>query len=924
MGFFSQLLSSAITVGLGFLMPGAATFALPLFLQRTAVMFALGYVSSALSKPPKQELQDNKVTNRDPIASRKLIYGKTRVGGTIVYMGSTGDTNEYLHMVVTLATHQVLGVDEVYFNDELVWDGAYIGDWDDVAEITVHLGSETQAADSNLVSRVTDWTEDHTLSGVAYLYIRLKFDRDKFAMGIPNVTALVRGKNNGMGYYQNPAWCLRDYLLDTKYGMGILASEIDEDSFAEAASVCDEFVQVTETTYETRYLMSGVVDLSKTRSQIIEEMLTCMGGVFTYTGGKFHLHASKYYAPTLSFDESDITGQITIQTKKSRRDLYNGVKGVFNSEEDNYIAADYPPVISETYELEDGDPAYLDLNLPFTTSSSIAQRLAKLVLLQGRQHITATIPLNLKAITAKVGDFITVSNSRLGWDNKEFRVVNYELSVDASGEIGANLQVVETSEAIYDWSYSELTPFVAGVATTLPPYYSVNAPTDMVLSTGSVVITDGTLQSYIDVSWTNNDAFAVSYEVQYRKGTDDFKSVITNNTKYRIDGVEPSYTYDVQVRAINRVGARSTFLQSAALSATDTDAPAPPTSVTATGGYELISIKWTNPVAFDLKHVEIWESDTDASEAATLIATSAGSSFTRVNLAANVTKYYFLKAVDFSGNASDFSLGDSATTIYIDDTSFESGVRSLFTDQGLDIIEPVNSLPASGEFVGQQVFLTTEGKLYSWNGTTWELTIAGVADNYITGSKIVANTITGGLLATSGIITSAAQIEDAVITNAKIDSIDATKITTGQLASARIDTSELYLPSIGGIVTDVGPFATNTFAEYFVIEIGDGAGFYNGFLRVVGGTNHVKSMKFRLRNGTSTSDTLIYESQYTVQLEGHVDRFYSSSDTQNIPFAFSFDGTGTIGLFVYAQGDSGPDYLGSVEARFIKFGASGA
>lgn len=773
MGLFSNILSSALMVGVGFLMPGAAAFTWGVFFQRVAISTVLSFALSALSpKPAAREQQDNKITNRDPVAARKLIYGTTRVGGTIVYLESTGDSNEYLHLVITLATHELSSIDEVYFNDELVWDGGYQDNWGDVCEITPHLGADDQAADANLVSRITDWTTAHKLSGVAYLYVRLKYDQDKFAAGIPNISAVVNGRKVWTGatteFSNNPVWCLRDYLLDDTYGMGITEAELNTQAFADAAAVCNEQV-TTSTGTQNRYTMDGVVDLSKQRSTIIEEMLTSMGGVFTYSGGEFYIHASKYYAPTYSFSESDITGEIAIQTKQSRRDLYNGVKGVFTSADDNFIAMDYPPIISDAYALEDGDPLYLDINLPYTTDPIRAQRLAKLILLQGRQQISATIPLNLKGLQVKIGDFIQLNNARLGWTNKVFRVTNYELNIDSSGVLGTNLQVIETSASIYDWSTSDETPFVSGLTTNLPAYYDVSVPTNLSTTAGALIQTDGTVLSYIDVSWDNNDAFALSYEIQYRKGSDTFKSVITHNTSYRLENIEAGGSYDIKVRAINRLGARSAFVSGALLGVSDSAAPAVPTSVTAEGGYQAITLRWTNPADYDFRQVEIWEGDDSNSANASLIGYSAGSEFYRANLAINVTKYYFLKSVDYTGNKSAFTTAVSATSDFIDNASFETGVRDLFLDQNLDIIEPVATLPASGDFTGQQVLLTSDGKLYRWDGAAWTLTIADVADNSITGDKIVANTITGGLIAASGIITNTAQINDALITNAKVE-----------------------------------------------------------------------------------------------------------------------------------------------------------
>jgi hypothetical protein len=40
----------------------------------------------------------------------------------------------------------------------------------------------------------TVWTSAHRLRGIAYVYVRLKFNQDAFPGGIPNISAIVQGK----------------------------------------------------------------------------------------------------------------------------------------------------------------------------------------------------------------------------------------------------------------------------------------------------------------------------------------------------------------------------------------------------------------------------------------------------------------------------------------------------------------------------------------------------------------------------------------------------------------------------------------------------------------------------------------------------------------------------------------------------------
>ena len=186
----------------------------------------------------------------------------------------------------------------------------------------------------------------------------------------------------------------------------------------------------------------------------------------------------------------------------------------------------------------------------------------------------------------------------------------------------------------------------------------------------------------------------------------------------------------------------------------------------------------------------------------------------------------------------------------------------------------------------------------------------------------------------------------------------------------------LTLPSSGGS-TSVS-FTDNDNQTRFITSVGSGAGFYQGFIKLTGGTSHVKTMGFYfiessatsgssssfeidLRTGnfdtklplsssssatrnhaiypspeavpTSTSTASVHDSDYGLRPDhfdplagegGGVDsqnRLYSGHQSANMPFMFTYTGTDDVNLFMKAQGDSGTDSC-TVEARFIKFGVS--
>lgn len=65
-------------------------------------------------------LKDREVTIRSGVSPRRVIYGRDKVGGTLVYAQSTGSKGEYLHLVIALAAHECDAIEEVWFGDVLL------------------------------------------------------------------------------------------------------------------------------------------------------------------------------------------------------------------------------------------------------------------------------------------------------------------------------------------------------------------------------------------------------------------------------------------------------------------------------------------------------------------------------------------------------------------------------------------------------------------------------------------------------------------------------------------------------------------------------------------------------------------------------------------------------------------------------------
>jgi hypothetical protein len=447
------------------------------------------------------------------------------------------------------------------------------------ARIKKYLGTGSQTADADLIS-VSDgkWTSAHRLRGIAYVYAALKSNREVFPNGIPNITAVVKGKKvydprtATTAWSQNPALILADYLCDAKYGLGcVYADEIDETALIAAANVCDESVALAAGGTESRYRCDLAFDSTARPSEVIQQILTSMAGTCVYVGGKWRIQAGAYVAPTVTLTESDLRGPVRIQSRVSRRDQFNAVRGTFVSVADNWQPTDFPAIVSSTFKAEDnGETVYKDIELTATLSATAAQRLAKIDLLRARQQITVNLACKLTAYQVQPGDTVALTLARYGWTAKVFEVQSSNFALDQDGTLGIDLTLRETASSVWSWSTSEEQAFDPAPDTDLPDAFSTQPPTGVTLAAASLAL-QGVTTSDLVVSWTaSTTPFASRYEVQWRliQGTDwTSVSVDAGVLDARLPGAMSGGTYIARVRALSAVSVPSSWAYSSSFTA---------------------------------------------------------------------------------------------------------------------------------------------------------------------------------------------------------------------------------------------------------------------------------------------------------------------------------------------------------------------
>ena len=703
------------------------------------VTTALGAALNALAPKPKFSTGSGGYSlggQSGAALDHQIIYGEARVGGVRVYDSSTGESNEYLHRIMAFAGHEVDSYTAIYLDDEpLTIDSEtgevtapekYVGF---VRVLTRKGGSDNGTAIQELIDDTADlasnagkWTAAHKLQGIAYVYVRFKYDQNAFPNGVPAISAKIRGKKvydpntDTTAWSDNPALCVRDYLT-SDYGLAQPDSRIDDLKVIDAANICDQTVEG-----QSRYTCNGAFTTAGQPAQIITDLLSSMGGLVWYGQGKWRMKAAAWSTPSLSFNDDDLRSSISLSTRHSRRDNFNTVKGTFAGDETDWQATDYPLVTDPAYVTADnGIVNTLDFPLPFTSNQLTAQRVARIALNRNREQLTFKASFGLRALEVQVGDFINISNERFGWTDKAFEVVEWTFGLTQDNDIQVNMTLREISEAVFTGQNGEI---IEGNNTTLPDPSSNLAITNLAANGAGQVQPDGTFIETAIVTWDAvSNAFVDYYEVEWRASyTSSYNSTTTTDNTIELTPLVSDVAYIIRVRAVTVSGIKGDWASVSFTAGQDNSDPALPTQISAEGGFEYIKLAWTNPADADFSHVEIWENDTDTLTGSTQVGISTGDTFVRTNLGTDVRKYYFLRSVDYTGNTSSYTTdanwtsgSNTAVTSFIDNNAFEGNVYSLFKEQGLYAIEDVDTLPASGSFDGEKVYNRADGKLYRWS-----------------------------------------------------------------------------------------------------------------------------------------------------------------------------------------------------------------
>jgi len=834
----------------------------------------------------------NKQSNDSAIP---VVYGTRMLGGTRVFVETSGTDNQYLYVALVLCEGEINDITEIRIDDKVVTFASDIADntavevdssdsnfyknSESLIRLEPHYGTDDQSA-STLLSTLSSWGTNHRLRGLAYLALRFKWNQDAFT-SIPKIQAVVQGKkvisyNSSLvaqtaSFSSNPAWCLLDYLTNARYGKGLSTSDIDLQSFYDASVVATTQVEPYSGASNINIFdCNAVLDTTKKLIENTRILLRGCRGFLPYTSGKYKLVLETTGTASITLTEDDIFGGYSLASE-DKNNKYNRVICSFVNPDRNYQVDEvqFPPVDDSglasadqhaTMKTADGG-FLLEGRFDFQTLTSPYQtaEMAEVILRRSREALKLNINAGGNAYDLAIGDIVNITHSSLGFTAKPFRVNSISFNEDFT--VGLNL--IEHQDAHYTWATKTQASTVP--STTLPNPFVVQPPASVTLSDQLISYNDGTVIVALDVTiGASPDSFVSYYQVEYKLNSEsDFKIHSQGSGLFqRVLNVIDQQVYDVRVKAVSALGSSSTYVtaQRTIVGATDPISNVTDFSCNILGNEAHLS--WEAVTDLDLAYYQVrystltsgaeWQNSVSLIEKVSRPATS-------VTVPARVGSY-LIKAVDKLGN---FSL--QATVIATNVTS-----------------------------IGNFNNITTQTESPNFTGTKTNLTLSSnllrLTDLSQTGTYDFASVIDIGAVHTSRVTASLTQFSE-----------DPTDL---------FDSKSGLFDSATGSFDGDAPANENAHLE---IALSDDNVTYTAFRNFVIGDYTSRFYKFRLvlisRDGATTP--VVSALSVTIDME---DRIQSANDvvsgvgTKTVAFTNAFK-TVNYAVGVTGQGMATGDYF---------------
>lgn len=463
-----------------------------------AVVGGLTGIAKGLKKKPaasatSQDIARPLTVFTDSNAGRQILYGQRAVAGQLLFKGYSGTNNDVLHMVVAVAGTEIDSLVSCKINGQTItlpasypYGTIVSGNFSGKLEIWFHDGRDTTTPFSGAdIHSLSAWNaKTRQLHGIAAVYIKATVD-DAFDGRLEPYFVLKGRKlydwrldstNGGSGSHRlndestwewsdNPVLAMHDYCYGISTnsirvaGMGLSSTLFDYSELTTEADICEESVALNGGGSESRYEINGFIDPQHTHRRNLDTLASAMAGRWTFANNKMRILAGSYKSQSITLSANMINGvPQSFRRYKGKDDRINTVRGVFPYAGSDYTVQAYPTMQDSAAVTADGEILRAELNLPMTTSYTMAQRIAKIFLGRSRAQKYMVANYNHKAINAVPGETASVSYGLFGLSSEPMNIVEWHLTSqeDERGNtgIGVTLHLEEEDSDWYSWDES--------------------------------------------------------------------------------------------------------------------------------------------------------------------------------------------------------------------------------------------------------------------------------------------------------------------------------------------------------------------------------------------------------------------------------------------------------------------------------------
>lgn len=258
---------------------------------------------------------------------------------------------------------------------------------------------------------------------------------------------------------------------------------------------------------EARYKLNGSFTLDTEKGDVLDQLRTAMAGFVFPRGGKWFVHAGAAPTPTFDLTADDLAGDLQVAPKRSMRDRYNGIRGVYVNPDANWQPDDSPVLVPTAALLleDDGEELYGDVRNSFVTSRRQMARLMKIELERSRRELTVQAKFNFAALKIAPIDTGTLTISRY-FTEQEFQVMDWSLDQD-----GTSLGLLEHDPDIYDWTTADEPPETPRQGVVLPDPSGLASPENLIVDPVPETVPTNTLGIFWDAV---SSIYVTGYELQ--------------------------------------------------------------------------------------------------------------------------------------------------------------------------------------------------------------------------------------------------------------------------------------------------------------------------------------------------------------------------------------------------------------------------